>query len=345
MLTAANSRLDIYNMALSRIGVRARVTSLDSLQDDSQEAAYCGMFWHNCRKLLLQGFPWKFALRSMVLEEASPALSAVELVGTGPALIAPYLDTPIDVPGNSPLIEGTFEVMIRVVQAGGAGVGRVQASLDGGVTWGASISYAGAQTLALGSPLLPVGAGKAWAGRGRLFVEFLAGATLEAGAVYRFFATDCKSVEYRYAYWLPDALLDARGLWPGTRAPRATQRIPWARGTFGDLEVLWTDAEPAQNPTLKYVEDAVDAAKFPSGFANALAWRLAFDLNGPLKGRPAPQDLWNAYLLAINEARSIDFIEAQEDLPPDSETVAARGYAWTPYGTGGVPPPGGWSPY
>jgi hypothetical protein len=341
VFTTADTQLSICNKALARCGIKQFPTSLT---DGSQEAIQCALFWDGTRQKILAGFPWKFAQRFTELQELEDQVSTVELVGTGAA--APFAAT------ISTAVEGTYNILVEVT-----GSQYLRASVDGGITWGAparvmapplytspfaTMRVNGAASFAWGR--LAVGSGLEMTGVINL-TPTAAWAGLVVGDIYRFTATDGVSPEYCYAYALPEDLLIGRYIWPGSRSVRGDQRVPFKRGNLGSVDVLWADADPAQPPKLVYVEDVIDVSRFPAGFADALAWRLAYEISGPLKAKVAPMDLERAYLTAINEARSVDFIESQEDPPPDSEFISARGYNWSPYGYGGATPLGGWLPF
>jgi hypothetical protein len=343
VFTTADTQLSICNKALARCGIKQFPSSLD---DGSQEAIQCALFWDGVRQKILAGFPWKFAQRFVTLQALATQVSSVERVGTGAEL--PFTTT------ITTDVVGTYNILVEVMAAE-----YLRASADGGITWGASMKvrstlgpFPGLFTamrlngVAVGGTFggLPVGSGLAMTGVISL-TPTAAWAGLVVGDIYRFTATDGVSPEYTYAYALPEDLLIGRYIWPGSRSVRGDQRVPYKRGSLGSIDVLWADADPAQPPKLIYVEDVIDVSRFPAGFTDALAWRLAYEISGPLKAKVAPADLERAYLTAINEARSVDFIESQEDPPPDSEFISARGYNWSPYGYGGATPLGGWLPF
>jgi hypothetical protein len=347
MFSAAASQVGICNRALARCGVKQFIVDIN---DPSQEAITCALFWDNVRQKLLGGFPWKFATRTAALQEFSAQCSTVELIGTGTADI--FVPTVVPgVPGSVDDLAGTYNVVVRVSSATA-----IQVSIDGGITWGSSTTFINPigglpypymtidGTLLLGH--LSVGSGLTLTGHILItFASSFSASDVTIGDVYRFTATDGVEPEYTYAYALPADLLVGRYLWPGARSIRSDQRIPWKRGSCGSLDVLWSDASPDQNPTIIYVEDVTDASRFTPGFSDVMAWRLAYEISGPLKVKTAPQDINAGFVLALNESRSIDFIEFQEDPQPDSATVAARGYNWLPYNVGGAPPIGGWFPW
>lgn len=339
MLTASPTQLGICNQALARCGIKQFITSLDPAVDSSQEAAMCKLFWDPVRQRLLSGFPWKFAQRQAQLEAFTPRSSSVALSGSGPSDF--IYGVGLSVSAN---ITTTYDCMLEVTTSGAATVGRFRASVDGGVTWGAPVTFSGPGVviMPLGSTV-PIGSGLAMtAGDVALSVD--TSKTIVDGDIYRFTVTDGLSKEFACAYELPDDLLTARYVYPGTRSPRADQRVPWKRGSFADIDVLWMDVGIDASPTLVYVEDVIDCSRFTPGFVDAMAWKLATEIAPPLKAKPEP-NAEQKFLFAVNEARAIDFVESQEDQPPDSPTIAARGYSWLPYGVGELPPMGGWYPY
>jgi hypothetical protein len=328
----------IINRALARCGIKQFITATT---DTSQEAIVSMMFWDQVRQQLLGAFPWKFAIRQAPLEEFAPACSAVERIGTGPAG-----STMITALAASSDLEGSYNVVGQVTAAGGTSTGYIKWSVDGGISFGSPVVYSsGAQTIGnSGGTGVELACGSGLEMTGTIEVTLASGQTLVAGDIYRFTATDGLSFEYNYGFLLPADMLIGRYIWSGARSIRPDQRIPFKRGNFGSLNVLWTDIDPSDTPKIIYVEDVTDASRFPAGFADALAWKLAYEISGPLKAEPAPQALMQAYLLAVNEARSVDFIEFQEDMPPDSEVVAARGDAWNPYQGSTYPLGWGWLP-
>lgn len=74
MLSTA-SKLDIFNMALGFIGTR----TIASANENTPEAILCGLYWDRARRSALRDYPYRFAVRRVVLAEKSlPAAYAEE---------------------------------------------------------------------------------------------------------------------------------------------------------------------------------------------------------------------------------------------------------------------------
>lgn len=63
--------VDIYNMALFRIGNSQTVASVD---ESSAEARACNTFYEQCRDYMLRDFPWGFARRRVTLAQTTDAV-------------------------------------------------------------------------------------------------------------------------------------------------------------------------------------------------------------------------------------------------------------------------------
>lgn len=69
------SKLDIFNMALGFIGTR----TIASANENTPEAIQCGLYWDRARRAALRDYPYRFAVRRVVLAEKSlPAAYAAE---------------------------------------------------------------------------------------------------------------------------------------------------------------------------------------------------------------------------------------------------------------------------
>lgn len=69
------SKLDIFNMALGFIGTR----TIASANENTPEAIQCGLYWDRARRSALRDYPYRFAVRRVVLAEKSlPAAYAEE---------------------------------------------------------------------------------------------------------------------------------------------------------------------------------------------------------------------------------------------------------------------------
>lgn len=63
-----SSQVDIYNMALLRIG---NGKTIASTSEGSNEANLCNIFYEQCRDYLLRAFPWNFSTKRAVLAVSS----------------------------------------------------------------------------------------------------------------------------------------------------------------------------------------------------------------------------------------------------------------------------------
>ena len=61
------SKLDIFNMALGFIGTR----TIASANENTPEAIQCGLYWDRARRSALRDYPYRFAVRRVVLAEKS----------------------------------------------------------------------------------------------------------------------------------------------------------------------------------------------------------------------------------------------------------------------------------
>jgi hypothetical protein len=66
--------IDIWNMALARIGARYGISDID---EDSPEARACALFWPSVRKSALRRHPWCFAMvrQALAVHVSSPLTS------------------------------------------------------------------------------------------------------------------------------------------------------------------------------------------------------------------------------------------------------------------------------
>lgn len=114
------------------------------------------------------------------------------------------------------------------------------------------------------------------------------------------------------------------GVWPQPRTPRPDQRVPFGTeaATYTDDQILLCDY---QTPELVYTAKLVDVTKFSAAFTDALAWALASSLAMPLtvdekRAARAAAEAKASFLEALSE----DFTGEQQDVPPDSDMIAAR---------------------
>lgn len=69
------SVVDICNLAMSRLGDSANISSIDP-PESSPQAEYCAQFWPIARDAALEAFPWSFATRRVTLAEVATESSA-----------------------------------------------------------------------------------------------------------------------------------------------------------------------------------------------------------------------------------------------------------------------------
>lgn len=155
---------------------------------------------------------------------------------------------------------------------------------------------------------------------------------------------------WAYCYALPSDCLQARYIWPNglnqilytpvqpsnlsgvwtnPRTPRYDQRVPYAieKQTNSDDMMICCDFGSSVNgqPELVYTARITDVSKFSPLFTDALAWLLAQDIAMPLtmnveRYKLAKEEAHEALTLCEAEALK----EQQEDVPPDSESIAVR---------------------
>lgn len=69
------SVVDICNLAMSRLGDSANISSIDP-PEASPQAEYCAQFWPIARDSALEGYPWAFATKRATLAELTPETDA-----------------------------------------------------------------------------------------------------------------------------------------------------------------------------------------------------------------------------------------------------------------------------
>ncbi len=72
MPTSQMDAVSICNLALSNIGQDGNI---QSFEDDTEEARFCGQFYDPERRTLLQTIPWRFSLKVVALAELDDELS------------------------------------------------------------------------------------------------------------------------------------------------------------------------------------------------------------------------------------------------------------------------------
>lgn len=114
------------------------------------------------------------------------------------------------------------------------------------------------------------------------------------------------------------------GIWTNPRTPRVDQRVPFAIEKRANSESMMLLCDYA-TPTLVYTSKTTDPTQFSALFTDALSWLLATDLAMALTLEPRRYELAKKEAdaaLKLCEAEALN--EAQEDVPPDSEIIAAR---------------------
>lgn len=64
-MASTSGRLEIYNMALGFVGTR----SIGSPNEKTPEAIQCELYWNSARRSTLRDYPYRFAVRRMLLPE------------------------------------------------------------------------------------------------------------------------------------------------------------------------------------------------------------------------------------------------------------------------------------
>lgn len=128
------------------------------------------------------------------------------------------------------------------------------------------------------------------------------------------------SDEWQYAYREPDDCVRFRRIVdPAGRTPN---RIPYAKQGDSAGVLIVTDQPQA---VCVYTVRIVDTARFPVLFADALAWRLAREIAGPLSADAKfVQQAEQGYEVALSAARARASSEQQPDAAPDAEWIRAR---------------------
>lgn len=127
---------------------------------------------------------------------------------------------------------------------------------------------------------------------------------------------------WSYAYRYPADCLAFRGLDAGTRIVRSRDRFPYEVASDDDGRVLYCDISPATGIYTAFVSDPV---RWPSSFADAVAWRLAMEIAVPMAVAPTlRQDAARYYAVAIAEARAAALREREDGGEPDSEFITVR---------------------
>lgn len=134
---------------------------------------------------------------------------------------------------------------------------------------------------------------------------------------------------WTYAYSLPADCVMVKGLvYPGSRNPRADQRIPFQLGqseAYGKL--LYTDMDEAE---LVYTAKVTDLTQWDSISISGLAYRLAAEIAQPLSKKPdVAQAAMQGYSREMANAGAHMANERGADPEPDPESLTARGVGRT----------------
>lgn len=131
-----------------------------------------------------------------------------------------------------------------------------------------------------------------------------------------------------YTYAWPADCLAPRYIYPGTRTPTATSRIPFAQGlnAAGTGFTISSDQNSASTPVaLVYTARVVNTGLFPPSFVEALSMYLASKFALAISVKPAMGvEFMRIYKMALSEAVASDFRKNQEDQLPDSELITTR---------------------
>lgn len=125
---------------------------------------------------------------------------------------------------------------------------------------------------------------------------------------------------WQFGYELPADCVQTRGLlMPGQTDDDGTNDF-LVEGT-----ALYTDIETA---TLRYTRLITDPNRFSPLFIDALAWRLASYLAGPVlkgeTGQKAATSCYNAYTQLIDRAKTLDANQGRQTFDPPTAWINAR---------------------
>lgn len=146
---------------------------------------------------------------------------------------------------------------------------------------------------------------------------------------------------YRYSY--PSdcvnalALTDEGGI-RGTTSAIATQwceeRAAQWRDGRNAFEVVYGDQDTSivadlEDAYLIYISRVTNASRYPAPFVEALACRIAMEVDGVIRGAEvalrAAGEMRNNYLMALAEAKAHGFNESRDGIDYTTPSVAARG--------------------
>ena len=133
------------------------------------------------------------------------------------------------------------------------------------------------------------------------------------------------TIEWGFAYAYPSDCAKLMRIVSGNRNDTSATRVVYEVASFPEGRAILTDQATAQ---AQYTADISDTNLFQQDFVIALSYRLAALMAPRLTGGDAfklGQAAFNSYLFAISRAEASAMNEIQQDLPPDSEFILARG--------------------
>ena len=132
------------------------------------------------------------------------------------------------------------------------------------------------------------------------------------------------NTEWDFSYRYPSDCINIRKIQSGIRNDHRQSRVPYRVAQDSTGLLIFTDE---QNAVLEYTKREEDTSRFPSDFAIALSYKLAY-LIAPRLSRGDPfkmkQDLQREYMMAISMAKAAAFNEEQSDQEPESEFMRIR---------------------
>lgn len=136
-------------------------------------------------------------------------------------------------------------------------------------------------------------------------------------------ATD---VRWTHVYVAPADMVAPRHIWSGVRRPSRDDAVPFKmadKGTLATpLQVVLTDQDDAR---LFYTTGSLPIAVYPDAVQDAIAWRLAAFLCGPLAVKPDLALRVGQFARgALAYAAALEMNKGQVDVPPDPESVRVR---------------------
>lgn len=132
---------------------------------------------------------------------------------------------------------------------------------------------------------------------------------------------------WKYAYSIPAGCLRPLYIWSGNLMPAPDERIPFelendSAETDNAGVILLTSMASAE---LVYTWRQTNTGLWSPSFADAVAWRLAYELCFALPERASlAVKLLGYYEAAYNKAASIELQKRQEDTLPEAEHIRGR---------------------